>query len=462
MSCYVWYSEEGTGRGRSPPPGPSSLTAHPSTASVTITVLLYSCPLLCGVNVPIIIIITIIIIIIIKGLNHLRVCDYAASKPRPSGWLWVDRQQNSDGTNSSSERLAGTSSPGSSDDLQHDRRDRCSPTMTPSVQPVAAKSPEGLPKTVERPAEARMRSLLSESQQVPGDWPDYGSTTADGVVYRSTTTTELTPPKHQTSPRISPVPEPRRVLTPPTVKAGDMPFISDRTFPVPASSNGSGGLQPQPTVMVGGSPSPTTGGLSGSGSCPRSPTGTSKPPPPPRTVSVKSPEVLKSSQASDSYEMMRSYSQSSSSESSKVRHSERFSNTARSYEYSEQFETSKNYHDFNPDDTAKTHTVPLRLASSPSPRHVAESYSSSQYSEYPATSPSRREADDVGQSTTVVGTEPAAVDALFSYHQMTQNTGDGQFSTSTFNSRCSPAVTPQTQPVSAASSRSTIHQTHYV
>jgi len=50
------YSEEGTGRGPSPPRpllAVPNVTAHPSTASVPITVLLYNCPLLCGFNVPI-------------------------------------------------------------------------------------------------------------------------------------------------------------------------------------------------------------------------------------------------------------------------------------------------------------------------------------------------------------------------------------------------------------------------
>ena len=48
VSCYHWYSEEGTERGRSPrrPPRPflgvSNVTAHPSTVSVPITVLLYN------------------------------------------------------------------------------------------------------------------------------------------------------------------------------------------------------------------------------------------------------------------------------------------------------------------------------------------------------------------------------------------------------------------------------------
>jgi len=50
-----WYSKEGTGRGRSPPKllAVPNVTAHPSTASVPITVSLYNGPLLCGFNVPI-------------------------------------------------------------------------------------------------------------------------------------------------------------------------------------------------------------------------------------------------------------------------------------------------------------------------------------------------------------------------------------------------------------------------
>jgi len=56
VGCYIWYSEEGTGRGRSPPRpllAVPNLTAHPSTASVPITVLLYNGPLLCSFNVHI-------------------------------------------------------------------------------------------------------------------------------------------------------------------------------------------------------------------------------------------------------------------------------------------------------------------------------------------------------------------------------------------------------------------------
>ena len=51
----MWYSEERTGRGRSPPRpllAVPNVTAHPSTASVPITVLLYNGLLLCGFSVP--------------------------------------------------------------------------------------------------------------------------------------------------------------------------------------------------------------------------------------------------------------------------------------------------------------------------------------------------------------------------------------------------------------------------
>jgi len=54
--CYIWYSEEGTGRGPSPPRPlftVPNVTAHPLTASVLITVLLYNGPLLCDFSVPI-------------------------------------------------------------------------------------------------------------------------------------------------------------------------------------------------------------------------------------------------------------------------------------------------------------------------------------------------------------------------------------------------------------------------
>ena len=53
--CYIWYSEDWSGRGRSPPRpllAVPNVTA-PSTASVPITVLLYIGPLICGFNMPI-------------------------------------------------------------------------------------------------------------------------------------------------------------------------------------------------------------------------------------------------------------------------------------------------------------------------------------------------------------------------------------------------------------------------
>ena len=63
VGCYIWYSEEGTGRGRSPSRpliAVPNVTAHPSTASVPITVSLYNDPLLFGFNV------------LIKGLKWSR------------------------------------------------------------------------------------------------------------------------------------------------------------------------------------------------------------------------------------------------------------------------------------------------------------------------------------------------------------------------------------------------------
>ena len=56
VGCYIWYSDKGTGRGWSlSPPRPllavPNVTAHPSTASVPITVLVYNGPLLFGFNV---------------------------------------------------------------------------------------------------------------------------------------------------------------------------------------------------------------------------------------------------------------------------------------------------------------------------------------------------------------------------------------------------------------------------
>ena len=56
VGCYIWYSEERPGRAAALPNpllAVANVTAHPSTASVPITVLLYDGPLLCGFNVAI-------------------------------------------------------------------------------------------------------------------------------------------------------------------------------------------------------------------------------------------------------------------------------------------------------------------------------------------------------------------------------------------------------------------------
>jgi len=56
VGYYIWYSEEGSGRALSPPRpllAVPNVTAHLSTASVPITVLLYNGPVLCGFNVGI-------------------------------------------------------------------------------------------------------------------------------------------------------------------------------------------------------------------------------------------------------------------------------------------------------------------------------------------------------------------------------------------------------------------------
>ena len=55
VGCYIWYSEEGPGQAAVPPSLLLAVlnTAHPSTASVPITVLLYDGPLLFGFNMAI-------------------------------------------------------------------------------------------------------------------------------------------------------------------------------------------------------------------------------------------------------------------------------------------------------------------------------------------------------------------------------------------------------------------------
>jgi len=55
VDSYIWFSEEETEQSRSLPRpllAVPNVTAHPSTASVPITVLTYNCPLLCSFNVP--------------------------------------------------------------------------------------------------------------------------------------------------------------------------------------------------------------------------------------------------------------------------------------------------------------------------------------------------------------------------------------------------------------------------
>ena len=56
MGCYIWFSEEGIGRDPSPPRPlltVPNVTAHPSTASISINALLYNGPLLCGFKLSI-------------------------------------------------------------------------------------------------------------------------------------------------------------------------------------------------------------------------------------------------------------------------------------------------------------------------------------------------------------------------------------------------------------------------
>ena len=244
-------------------------------------------------------------------------------------------------------------------------------------------------------------------------------------------TTELTPPKQQTSP-------PHRILTPPIVKTGlDMPFIADRTFPIPTST------------VPGELPPPSPGGRPCT--CPRSPTGASKPPPPPRTVSAKSPvEVAKSSQT---HEMMTSYSQSSTSAESS------HSDSTSPREYSDRFRAPENYRDSNLEEPARRPPEASRrqVPVDHEPQHPEYSMTDTSMGEMKTRSSFEEGCPSVGQSAMETG----AVDMLFSYHQMTSDADDGQFSTSTFSSRCSPAVMTSTQPVPSASPRSTVRPTHY-
>jgi len=77
VGCYIWYSEEGTGQGRSPPRpllAVPNVTAHPSTASVPITVLLYNGPLLCGFSVKL------SLILMKLGMNDKKARGYRVTE----------------------------------------------------------------------------------------------------------------------------------------------------------------------------------------------------------------------------------------------------------------------------------------------------------------------------------------------------------------------------------------------
>ena len=77
MGCYILYSEEVTGSLSAVP----NVTAHPSMASVPITVLRYDGPLLCSFNVA------------IKGLKaFFRFTSTWVGRPLPKGVqrsLWI-------------------------------------------------------------------------------------------------------------------------------------------------------------------------------------------------------------------------------------------------------------------------------------------------------------------------------------------------------------------------------------
>ena len=84
MGYYIWYSEKGTGRGRSPPRpllAVPNVTVHPSAVSVPITVLLYNDGLLCGFNVP------------IKGLTGSRISLVCFSIISNSFWLLLRHEK---------------------------------------------------------------------------------------------------------------------------------------------------------------------------------------------------------------------------------------------------------------------------------------------------------------------------------------------------------------------------------
>jgi len=287
-----------------------------------------------------------------------------------------------------------------------------------AVQEVQPKTTQGVPG---RLAQAR----ASEQQEFVSDHGSRNS--ADGAMIATGMKLE------QTSPRKSPAPQSHRVLTPPITKVGEMPFIADRTFPLPASAD----LEGRPPQVKDHRALSATG-VPDAG--PRSPSGTGKPPPPPRTVSAKSPPPPDP--------MARWYGWSSTSEFS----TEQFSEATRIHD---NLEMSPNFRET--EGTTRAVSSQFQTAAT-FPRQTTHHY------EY---SPSWREfrnapsAEIPSPDVVHLDPEPAAVDALFSYHRMTEDSGNGNFSSSSFSSRCSPAVMSPPQPVSSASSRVAVHPTHY-
>ena len=169
-----------------------------------------------------------------------------------------------------------------------------------------------------------------------------------------------------------------------------MPFIADRTFPIPAATTDlptTTRVDEAPPPSVAGAP-PATG--------PQSPAAAPKPPPPPpRTVSVKSSSPG-APQSPTSEPPLRS-SHVSSSESF-ARHSERFSGdaaTTRSphheYSTSDTYETSTNYGRQSEDGATRTAAtiVPVQTMSHCPPRQVVvgDFNSHQQHFQYPVTAP---------------------------------------------------------------------------
>jgi len=89
VCCYIWYSEEGPGWAVALPRpllAVPNVTAHPSMASVPVTVLLHDGPMLCGFNV------------VVKGLTELSLCYSTVHQYNGEQWCeqflqvsWLDR-----------------------------------------------------------------------------------------------------------------------------------------------------------------------------------------------------------------------------------------------------------------------------------------------------------------------------------------------------------------------------------